>query len=309
MATRRYGAARRCIGPRPAANFCNARAVGGTSLLLTIRAVRLLAACLMPVLVIGTAYAQTQKSPRPPAARSVSATPQGVIQSIKVEGNQRIEEGTIRSYLLVQPGDRFDPDRIDRSLKTLYATGLFKDVRLGRVGDSLVVRVVENPIVNRVAYEGNHKLSDDQLRTEVQLRPRAVFTTAVAEADRLKILGLYAKRGYYDATVEPRIIRLDQNRVDVVFQINDGSATLISKIVVNGNQAFSEDRLTEVINSRNPVGGASCPHPTNTIRSVWPTIRNCCAASTSRTAMPISRSPTRAQSYHPTARVSSSRSR
>ena len=173
-----------------------------------------------------------------------------VIAAIKVEGNQRIEDGTIRSYLLVQPGDRFDPDRIDRSLKTLYATGLFQDVRLGRVGDTLVVRVVENPIVNRVAFENNHKLSDDQLRAEVQLRPRAVFTPALAETDRQHILSMYAKRGYYDATVEPKVIHLDQNRVDVVFQVNDGSATLISKIVVNGNKAFSEDRLTEVINSR-----------------------------------------------------------
>jgi len=242
-----------------------ARAVGGTSLLLTIRAVRLIAACLMPVLAIGTAVAQNPTPTRPPAARAPAerapaarppatrqapASAAGTIASIKVEGNQRIEDGTIRSYLLVQPGDRFDPDRMDRSLKTLYATGLFQDVRLGRTGDTLVVRVVENPIVNRVAFENNHKLSDDQLRPEVQLRSRAVFTPALAETDRQHILDMYAKRGYYDATVEPKIIRLDQNRVDVIFQVNDGSATLISKIVVTGNKAFSEDRLTEVINSR-----------------------------------------------------------
>ena len=121
---------------------------------------------------------------------------------------------------------------------------------MGRVGDALVARVVENPIVNRVAFEGNHKVTDDALRPAMQLRARAVFTAALAEADRQQILGLYAKKGYYDATVEPKIIRLDQNRVDVVFQVNDGSSTLISKIVVNGNKAFSEDRLTEVINSR-----------------------------------------------------------
>jgi outer membrane protein insertion porin family len=232
-----------------------APAVGGTSLLLTIRAVRLIAACLMPVLAIGTAAAQspTPSRPaatRPPVSRPGPASAAGTIASIKVEGNQRIEEGTIRSYLLVQPGDRFDPDRMDRSLKTLYATGLFQDVRLGRVGDTLVVRVVENPIVNRVAFENNHKVTDDQLRPELQLRSRAVFTPALAEADRQHILDMYAKKGYYDATVEPKIIRLDQNRVDVVFQVNDGSATLISKIVVNGNKAFSEDRLSEVINSR-----------------------------------------------------------
>ena len=228
----------------------------------------------MPLLVIGTAAAQTPTakrhaaSPRPnsrPAtdgtaaqtstARRHPASPRpatatGVIAAIKVEGNQRIEEGTIRSYLLVEPGDAFNADRIDRSLKTLYATGLFQDVRLGRVGDTLVVRVVENPIVNRVAFENNHKLSDDQLRTELQLRPRAVFTPALAESDRQHILDMYAKRGFYDATVEPKVIRLEQNRVDIVFQINDGSATLISKIVVNGNKAFSEDRLAEVIDSR-----------------------------------------------------------
>ena len=224
--------------------------------MLTIRAVRLAAACLMPLLVIGTAAAQTPSPRRHPAparpapARPAPARSGGVIESIKVEGNQRIEDGTIRSYLLVQPGDPFDPDRIDRSLKTLYATGLFQDVRLGRVGDTLVVRVAENPIVNRVAFENNHKLSDDQLHTELQLRPRAVFTPALAESDRQRILNMYAKRGYYDATVEPKVIRLEQNRVDVVFQINEGSATLISKIVVNGNKAFSEDRLAEVIDSR-----------------------------------------------------------
>lgn len=184
---------------------------------------------------------------RPAPARNVAG---GTIADIRVEGNQRIEDGTIRSYLLVQPGDAFDPDRIDRSLKTLYATGLFQDVRLGRQGDALVVRVVENPVVNRVAFEGNHKLTDDQLRADIQLRPRAVFTPALAEADRQHILDMYARRGYYDATVEPKIIRLEQNRVDVVFQISDGSATLISKIVINGNKAFSEDRLAEVINSR-----------------------------------------------------------
>ncbi|MFL5280134.1 MAG: outer membrane protein assembly factor BamA [Rhodopila sp.] len=218
------------------------------------RAVRPVAAWLLPLLVIGTASAQTPTHKAPAPHRAVPARPAaatgGVIESIQVEGNQRIESGTIRSYLLVQPGDRFDPDRLDRSLKTLYATGLFQDVRLGRTGNTLVVRLVENPIVNRVAFEGNHKLSDDQLRSTIQLRPRAVFTSPVADADRQAILNAYAKKGYYDATVEPKIIRLEQNRVDVVFQINDGSATLISKIVVNGNKAFSEDRLSEVITSR-----------------------------------------------------------
>jgi outer membrane protein insertion porin family len=212
-------------------------------------------------LFVGSALAQTRvaspsaaRTAPPPSARSAPAPGAvragGTIATIKVEGNQRIETGTILSYMLVQPGDPFDPDRLDRSLKTLYATGLFQDVRLNRDGDTLVVRVVENPLVNRVAFEGNHKLTDDQLRPEMQLKPRAVFTPTLAEQDRQHILDLYARRGYYNARVDPQVIRLAENRVDVVYQINDGSVTLISKIVFVGNHEFSEDRLSEVINSR-----------------------------------------------------------
>ncbi len=216
---------------------------------------RLLAACLLTSLCIGPAAAQRRAAPSPAiSARAAAAAPTrsapGTIQSIRVEGNKRIEAGTILSYMLVQPGDPFDPARLNRSLKTLYATGLFQDVRLDRQGDTLIVHVVENPIVNQVAFEGNHKLSDSQLRPEMQLKPRAVFTPALAEADRKRILDLYAKRGHYDATVQPQIIRLPENRVNVVFEINDGPSTLISKIVFVGNKAFGEGRLSEVINSR-----------------------------------------------------------
>ena len=152
--------------------------------------------------------------------------------------------------MLVQPGDSFDPDRIDRSLKTLYATGLFQDVQLNRDGSTLVVKVVENPIVNRIAFEGNRKLNDDQLKAELQLRARAVFTPQLAAADRQRLVDLYAKRGRFAATVEPKIIRIDQNRVDVVFEINEGETTLVSRIAFVGNHAFSENRLREVINTR-----------------------------------------------------------
>ncbi len=172
------------------------------------------------------------------------------VQSVKIEGNQRIEAGTIRSYMLVQPGDPFDPERIDRSLKSLFATGLFKDVMINRDGNSLVVKVIENPIVNQIAFEGNKKLTDANLRAELQLRSRAVFTPQLAAADRQRLLDLYAKKGRYGATVEPKIIRLDQNRVNVVFEINEGETTLVSRIAFVGNRAYSESRLREVINSR-----------------------------------------------------------
>ncbi len=213
----------------------------------TLRAKLMATVCLLPAFLPAFAYGQP-RAPR--SARPVAATAGGAIGAIKVEGNQRIEDSTIRSYMLVQPGDPFDPDRIDRSLKSLFATGLFQDVTLQRQGNTLVVHVVENPIVNRIAFEGNRKLTDDQLRAAVQLRPRAVFTPQLAQADRQRILNAYAKAGRYAATVDPRIIRLDQNRVDVVFEINEGATTLVSRIAFVGNHAFSEGRLRDVIASR-----------------------------------------------------------
>ena len=163
---------------------------------------RLGAACLLTSLCLGPAAAQRPFA-RPPARTAAPAHAAGIIRAIRIEGNHRIETGTILSYMLVQPGSPFEPGLLNRSLKTLYATGLFQDVRLDRQGDSLIVHVVENPLVNQVAFEGNHELTDKQLRPELQLKPRAVFTPALAEADRKHIIDLYAQHGYYDATVHP----------------------------------------------------------------------------------------------------------
>ena len=212
------------------------------------RAALLATACLVPAFVQEPAFAQRPPAHARPAAPPASAA--DTIRAVNVEGNERIEAGTIRSYMLVGPGDAFNADRIDRSLKTLYATGLFQDVSTSRSGDTLIVRVVENPIVNRIAFEGNHKLTDENLREVLQLRSRAVFTPALARADRQRILDAYAKKGRFDAQVDPKIIRLDQNRVDVVFEISEGDSTLLSRIAFVGNKAFSEDRLREIVNSR-----------------------------------------------------------
>lgn len=183
------------------------------------------------------------------AAPPSSSATGGVISAIKVEGNLRIEAGTIRSYLLVTPGSPFDPEELSRSLKTLYATGLFKSVSFARAGDVLVVHVVENPIVNSVIFEGNQLLTDKDLTAEVQLAPRAVFTPALAASDRQRILSLYATKGHYAATVTPKIIKLAQNRVDIVFEIHEGPTTYISRIAFIGNRHFSQSELQGVINS------------------------------------------------------------
>ena len=229
---------------------------------------RFLSACVLAISVTSAASAQTYPLSAPPPAAAApartAASPAaptampaaapalsfGTIQAIDVRGNQRIESGTVRSYLLVRRGDPFDPDRLDRSLKTLFATGLFKDAHLTREGNSLVVTVEENPVINQVAFEGNHRLSDEQLRPEIQSKPRAVFTPAMVDADRQKILDLYARRGNFDATVEPKIIRLDQNRVNVAFQVTDGTGALISKIAIVGNKAYSESKIVEAMLSR-----------------------------------------------------------
>ena len=234
---------------RPAASILEAASHWGVSPLIRTRAALLASACLVPVLAASQAAAQGLPGA---ATRASSSAPVagGTISAIRVEGNQRIEQGTVRSYMLVQPGDPFDPDRMDRSLKTLFATGLFSDVTLRRDGTTLVVHLVENPIVNRVIFEGNKKLSDDTLRPEVQLRSRSVYTPAAVQADRQRILDLYARRGRFGARVEPKIIQQDQNRVDVLFEISDGDSTLISRIAFLGNHAFGEDKLREVIGSR-----------------------------------------------------------
>jgi outer membrane protein insertion porin family len=173
-----------------------------------------------------------------------------VIQDIVVRGNQRIESGTILSYMLVQPGDSFSGDRVDKSLRTLYATGLFSDVNLRREDNTLVVTVQENPLVNRITFEGNHNVKEDDLKKELTMKPRAVFSVRQAQADRQHLLNLYAGKGRFAATVEPELVRLPQNRVNVVFKIVEGPKTLISKIVFIGNHAFGEGRLHEVIDSR-----------------------------------------------------------
>lgn len=200
--------------------------------------------------VASQSFAQSAQQIRDQRQLAAVVAPGGTVASIKVEGNQRIEESTIRSYMLVQPGDRFDADRLDRSLKSIFATGLFVDVTLRREGSVLVVRVVENKIVNRIAFEGNHKLTDELLRPELQLRSRGIFTPSLAQSDRQRILDLYARKGRFGTTVVPKIIDVGQNRVDVIFEVNDGESSLIGRIAFVGNKAYSEGSLRDVIISR-----------------------------------------------------------
>jgi outer membrane protein insertion porin family len=164
---------------------------------------------------------------------------------IVVEGNRRVEADTIRSYF----HSPLTPQSIDSGLKALYATNLFQDVRISQASGRLIVTVIENPVINKVAFEGNHKAKDEQLAEEVQSKPRGTFSRAVVQSDVQRIVDVYQHSGRYDVRVEPKVIELPNNRVDLVFEINEGGKTGVNKITFIGNNTYSDWRLKDVIKS------------------------------------------------------------
>jgi len=200
---------------------------------LTARRLGLILALGLATVVAFPTYAQVQRGPS--------------VREIEVEGTQRIDPETVRSYVLIKPGEIATADELDRTLKALFATGLFADVTLRMEADRLFVRVVENPIINRIAFEGNRRLNDQTLQTEVQLRPRVVYTRTKVQNDVKRILDLYRRSGRFAATIEPKVVQLPQNRVDLIFEINEGSVTGVRRINFVGNRQFSDGTLREVI--------------------------------------------------------------
>lgn len=200
-----------------------------------IRVLRSLLALALVVAGLSAAPALAQRGP--------------IITQVQITGSGRVEPDTIRSYISVREGQPFDPAEADKSLKALFQTGLFADVTFQRDGSTLVVKVVENPIINRVQFEGNRRVEDDTLRQEIASKPRTVFTRAKVQSDVRRMLEVYRRGGRFNAAIEPKIIRLDQNRVDLVFEIFEGSITAISRISFVGNENFSDGRLREQIRS------------------------------------------------------------
>lgn len=172
------------------------------------------------------------------------------VNSITVEGNRRVEVETIRSYFHAGPGGRLSQADIDDGLKALIETGLFQDVHIDQRGGHLVVVVVENPVIGRVAFEGNKKIKDEQLAAEVQSKPRGTFSRPMVQSDALRIAEIYRRSGRYDVRVNPEIIEQPNNRVDLVFEINEGVKTGVRSIEFIGNNAYSASRLRDVIKTR-----------------------------------------------------------
>jgi outer membrane protein insertion porin family len=170
------------------------------------------------------------------------------VRDIRVEGNKRVEPETVRSYLTFSVGDHYDPAKADASLKALFATGLFENVNIDLKGGGVVViTVVESPVINRVAFEGNKEVKDDSLKTEIQLKERAVFTRAKVQADVQRILDVYHRQGYYAVQVDAQTIELDHNRVDLVYVVKEGPETKVLAIHFIGNKAFSDSQLKDVV--------------------------------------------------------------
>ncbi len=181
-------------------------------------------------------------------AGATAAHAQGAVRDIRVDGNRRVEPETVRSYLAFAQGDAYDPAKVDQSLKALFATGLFSDVNITAAGGGVVVvTVVENPVINRVAFEGNRQVEKAALEADVQLKPRSVYTRAKVQADVQRVLDVYRRQGLFAATVEPKIIELPQNRVDLVFEITEGKTTKVKSINFSGNRSFTDSQLRDIL--------------------------------------------------------------
>ncbi len=203
----------------------------------------------------GPALAQSAPVATPAAAQQdpqvVVAAPaedRAVVNRIVVRGNQRIDQTTVLSYLPIQPGDTIDAATIDVAVRTLSRTGLFANVQLGlQPNGDLIVEIAENPIINQVTFEGNKALAIKKLTDEVTIKPRGIYTRARVQEDVGKIVELYRLSGRISATVTPKLVQLDQNRVDVVFEIDEGPETGVAAIAFLGNTAFSDSDLREVM--------------------------------------------------------------
>src|SRR6201993_2380498 len=169
------------------------------------------------------------------------------VASIQVEGNRRVEIETIRSYFKPGPGGRLDKGHIDDGLKALIETGLFQDVRINQAGGHLVVTVIENPVIGRVAFEGNKKIKDEQLTSEIQSKPRGTLSRPMVQSDAQRIAEIYRHSGRYDVTVTPEIIEQPNNRVDLIFTIVEGEKTSVKSVEFIGNNAYSSYRLKDII--------------------------------------------------------------
>jgi outer membrane protein insertion porin family len=183
----------------------------------------------------------TNTNPALAAAEAVTA--------IEVSGNRSIEPEVVRSHLLFAKGEAYDPAKVDQSLKALFATGMFSDVRIERRGGAVVVKVVENPIVARVAIEGNSAVDKAKLEEQVQLKTRARYTVSKGHADAVRLRDAYRRLGRLTTTVDVKTSEPSAGRVDVTFVVKEGEVTKVDRITFVGNRAYTEGQLRDVVST------------------------------------------------------------
>ncbi|PIR38643.1 MAG: outer membrane protein assembly factor BamA [Alphaproteobacteria bacterium CG11_big_fil_rev_8_21_14_0_20_39_49] len=181
---------------------------------------------------------------------SVASAQEGVIREVVIKGNKRVEKETIKSYMDAEEVEYLGQDKINSSLKSMFATGLFNDIKVSNEGGRLIIEVLENPIVNKVVFEGNKRISDDILESEVSLKSRSVYTKSKVQNDTQKIQSMYRKSGRFSVTVDPKVVTLDQNRVDIIFEIKEGKKTTVGKINFIGNKVFDDRDLKSKMNTK-----------------------------------------------------------
>ncbi len=196
------------------------------------------------LLVATPAMSQETPAAPPPVVVPVSAPAVAEpIQSITVVGTQRLEADTVRSYIRLRVGQPWTQVSADQALKDLYATELFADVAIRNNAGAVVIEVKENPVVNRIILEGNKRLKNDKIEPEIKLAPRQIFSRSKVRADVARIVELYKRQGRFAATIEPKLVQLDQNRVDIVFEITEGPKSKVQQINIIGNDKFSDGQL------------------------------------------------------------------
>ena len=165
------------------------------------------------------------------------------ISRVDVTGNNRIDDNTILNYAKLSVGSVYNQARVDEALRALYKTELFSDVQINYDNSRLVISVEENFLINQVAFEGNKAINDDSLRDLVSLKARSTFSKNKLEEDISTIISSYRSAGRYSVVVEPKIIKLDFNRIDLIYEIKEGSITKITDINFIGNKKYSDRAL------------------------------------------------------------------
>ncbi len=173
----------------------------------------------------------------------------GVADAIEVNGNHHVGAATIRSYFHPAADGRLDGAALDAALKALYGTGLFSDVKISHDGGRILVKVVENPLIRKVAVEGNKKVKDADLTKALQSKPGGPLSRFIVQGDVQRLDEIYRQHGYFQAHIEPQMIDAKNGRDDLVFQIKEGDKLAVRKILFTGNSAFPAYKLTGQIKS------------------------------------------------------------